>query len=177
MITRSEELDRGPEFGDDMHPLDELLEKLPSVDFAVLQHEFARHGRDYLMFTENNAAADAGRHKITFTHCVRADLQTRVEDAIWGKSWGNEFIDYEEWIKANEPDGYVWGTNWSLAYPGLRAIYDSPEAAAWSTRFGKPMFEITLETDRFVLRLIFHSILCEKISAQTDVVSKGVFPL
>jgi hypothetical protein len=48
-----------------------------------------------------------------------------------------------------EPDGYVWGTNWSVAYPGLRAVPDSAQAAEWSRRLGKQMFEATLATDRF----------------------------
>jgi len=42
---------------------------------------------------------------------VRADLQTRMPDEIWGKSWTDEFIDFEQWTEVNEPDGYVWGTN------------------------------------------------------------------
>jgi len=50
MIARNKELDRRPELGDDVHPLDELLERLPSVDFAVLQHQFAMDGRDYISF-------------------------------------------------------------------------------------------------------------------------------
>ena len=160
-----------------MHPLDELLERLPSVDFAVLQHEFAKHGRDYIVLIENNITSDPGQYQITFTHCVRADLQTRVGDKIWPQSWGDEFIDYDRWTSANEPSGYVWGTNWSLAYPGFRAVRDSVEATDWSRRFGKMMFEITLETDRFVLQLIFHSIRSHKISQRSDVVSKCIFPL
>jgi len=39
------------------------------------------------------------------------------------------------------------------------------------------MFEITLETDRFILRLIFQSIDLQKVNERTDVVSKCIFPL
>jgi len=39
------------------------------------------------------------------------------------------------------------------------------------------MFEITLETDRFFLRLIFHSIHSRKLSDRSQTISQAVFPL
>jgi hypothetical protein len=106
--------------------LDELLKWLPDVDFAVLGHRFASHVGDYILFIE---ALNQGQHEIAFSHCVRADCETGVMDEVWPKSWSDEFIDYERWTSAKEPDGYVWGTKWSLAYPGIRAIRDSCQAS------------------------------------------------
>lgn len=160
-----------------LHPLDELLNWLPEVDFAVLEHRFASHGRDYIVFIEDSSNANPGRHELVFTHCVRVDCETRVRDDVWPKSWSDEFTDYEKWIAAKEPDGYVWGTNWSLAYPGIRAIHNSAEAAEWSRRLGKQMFEVTLETDRFFLRLIFHSLHWRRIGEKTETISRVVIPL
>jgi hypothetical protein len=160
-----------------MNPLDELFKWLPAVDFAVLEHRFAMHGRDYIVFIEDCLGSDKGQHEIAFTHCVEAIYETLVGDGVWTKSWSDEFIDYEQWITAKQPDGYVWGTNWSLAYPGLRAVPDSAQAANWSRRLGKEMFEATLATDRFSLRLIFHSLRWRKISDKSETVSKVVIPL
>jgi hypothetical protein len=106
--------------------LDELLKWLPDVDFAVLGHRFASHVGDYILFIE---ALNQGQHEIAFSHCVRADCETGVMDEVWPKSWSDEFIDYERWTSAKEPDGYVWGTKCSLAYPGIRAIRDSSQAS------------------------------------------------
>lgn len=92
-------------------------------------------------------------------------------------SWTDEFTDYERWQDAGEPGGHVWGTNWSLAYPGLLAVRDSPVAAEWSRRLGKDMFEITLETNRFFLRLIFHSVRAQQINDNTDLISQVLIPL
>ena len=143
-----------------MNPVDELLEWLPEVDFAILEHHFARHGRDYIFFIEDCLGSNPGQHEVSFTHCVKADCETRVMDDVWPRSWADEFIDYERWTKANEPEGYVWGTNWSNAYPGIRAVRDSVKAAEWSRRLGKQMFEATMETDRFffTLDLSFYSL-------------------
>ena len=160
-----------------MHPLEELLQSLPEVDFAVLEHRFANHGRDYIVFIEDCLTSNKGQHEIVFTHCVRADCETRDADKVWPNSWSDEFTDYGKWVSAKEPDGYVWGTNWSLAYPGIRAIRDSAQAAEWSRRLGKPVFETTLETDRFFLRLIFHSIRSRKIDDRFDTVCHVVHPI
>ena len=160
-----------------MNPLDELLKWLPEVDFAVLEHRFALHGRDYSVFIEDCLSSNPGQHEIVFTHCVRADCETRVMDNVWPNSWSDEFTDYERWSGAKEPDGYVWGTNWSLAYPGIRAVRDSVEAAEWSRRLGKQMYEATLETDRFFLRLIFHSLHSRKTSEKCETISRAIIPL
>lgn len=62
--------------------------------------------------------SDPGAHELTFTHCVRLEYETRVRDDVWSRSWSDEFVDYQAWLDAGEPDGYVWGTDWSSAYPG-----------------------------------------------------------
>jgi hypothetical protein len=161
-----------------MHPLEKLrLERVPTLDFGVMQHHFAPHGRDYILIIENNITANPGRHELTFTHCVKAEVVTAVRDEVWAESWSDDFTDFERWTKVGEPNGYVWGNNWSLAYPGFEAVLDSVEAAEWSGKLGKEMFEFRLETDRFTLRIIFHSIHFRKISDDTSVVSAVVFPL
>jgi hypothetical protein len=160
-----------------MHPLDDLLKWLPEVDFAVLQHGLVSHGRDYVVFVEDCLSSNQDKQEIIFTHCVRVECETRVRNEVWPKSWSDEFTDYQRWTSAGEPDGYVWGTNWSLAYPGIQAIRDSATAAEWSTRLGKQMFEATLETDRFFLRLIFHSIRSQKINEKSETISRSIAPL
>jgi hypothetical protein len=161
-----------------VNPLEELFKWLPKADFAVLAHRFAKHGRDYILVVEDCLGGNPGQHEIVFTHCVKAECETRVTDKVLLKSWGDEFTDMERWTNAGEPDGYVWGTNWSLAYPGFRAIdVDSAQAAEWSRRLGKQMFETTLETDRFLLRLVFHSIHSQKISEKHETVSQVIHRL
>lgn len=120
---------------------------------------------------------DPGTHELFFTHCVQLDYETRVRDDVWPRSWSDEFIDYTTWKDTGEPDGYVWGTDWSNAYPGLTVVRDSRLAGRWSTRVSKELFEVTLETDRFFLRLIFHSIRTRKLSKNTGTISQVHFPL
>jgi hypothetical protein len=160
-----------------MHPADELLTWLSAVDFAVLKHGWPEHGRDYVVVVQDSLGGDPGTHMLIFTHCVQLDYVTRVPGELWRDSWSDEFLDYSAWERAGEPEGYVWGTNWSNAYPGLKAVKDSAPARAWSKSAGKPFHEITLETDRFFMRLVFHSIRTSKLSDDTETISRTILPL
>ncbi|QIL21083.1 hypothetical protein [Thermomonas sp. HDW16] len=154
-----------------------LLEWLPESDFGVMDHGFVPHGRDYYLLVECSMGQNQGRHQLQFTHIAELSYTTVVADDVWAKSWGEAFVDYQAWLDAGEPDGYVWGTCWSLAWPGIRAVEPSTKAIDWSARFGKSMYEAQIETDRFRINLVFHSLRSAKVSDETSTVSSVVIPL
>ena len=160
-----------------MHPLKEILEWLPELDFAVLAHGFAPHGRDYVFIIEDCLVHNQGQHELVFTHCMKFEYETRVSAELWPVSWTDEFLDYTKWQEAGEPDGYVWGTNWSNAYPGIEIIEDSSVATEWAKKIGKPMYEFAIETDRFFMRIVFHSIRHRKLNDDTSTISKVTIQL
>ena len=156
----------------------ETLEEYPLFDVAVLHHGFVSHLRDYELLTETDWIGDAaGRYRYLFTHCVVANSETRVRDEVWTKSWDDVFTHYERWLQAEEPDGFVWGTNWALAYPGWEYHADSEQARSWSERLGRKMHEVSIETNTYALRLIFHSVRIEKVSGDTDLIRQVLIPL
>jgi len=159
-----------------MHPARRLLDWLPEVDFALLAHGFLSHGRDYYWHVQDCLGSDPGVHEIVFSHCVQADCQTRVRDDVWPGSWDDVFTNYELWESSGEPNGYVWGSNWSLAYPGMTLVEGSTLAASWSGRIGRPFHEVVLETDRFLIRLIFHDVHHRKHSASIQTISEVIIP-
>jgi hypothetical protein len=155
------------------HPLREALnEWLPQVDFAVLSHGFAPHGRDYVFVLQAR-----GTYELVLSHVVELQYQTRVRDDVWPMSWDDTFLDYELWEAAGAPDGYVWGTNWSMAEADLTTPEEDPQADAWALRLAKPMFAFGLETDRFRLSLIFHSARYRKLSEDSSLVDRIIVPL
>jgi hypothetical protein len=159
------------------HPLTEVLKWLPECDFAVLDHGFAPYGRDYNLIIEHSGIHQPGRHRLLFTHVVELSVRSEVRDSVWSHSWEDVFTDYAAWEAAGAPDGYVWGCNWSLAYPGIEAVVPSSKAAMWTDRVQHPMHEITLTTDRFRIELVFHSLLTEKIDDRVDLISRVIIPL
>lgn len=161
-----------------MHPLEALFDAgLPEIDVGVMHHGFAEHGRDYILILEVSLSHQPGTYRLTFTHVVDLSIQTAVSPEIWKTSWSDDFIDYSRWEAAGEPEGYVFGTNWSMAYPGFTAIGDSPSAKEWARRLAQPMFAASLGTDRFELSLIFHEARLERISEAAPIVSQVIFPI
>ncbi|WP_339914808.1 hypothetical protein [uncultured Brevundimonas sp.] len=158
-----------------VHPLTALMaEWLPDCDFAVLNHGFVTHGRDYQLIIQDCISGRPGTHRLTFTHVVRADCQTALAPSGWSTSWDDVFLD---WERSKDMDGYIWGTNWSNAYPGITALNDDAEASDWGRQIGRPMYAATLETDRFKLRLIFHAVRSEKIDDDSSLIRQVIIPL
>jgi hypothetical protein len=160
----------------------ERIEGNPLLDVAVLSHGFAPHMRDYdilieAMWGEKEWGDAKGRYLCRFTYCPEAHVITSVGEESWIKSWEDTFADYAKWEKAGAPDGYVWGVCWSLAYPGMRYIENSDVAAKWSKLFRKLMHEAEIETNAFILRLVFHDFSIEKISDEVGVLDKVLIPL
>jgi hypothetical protein len=156
----------------------QTLDEFPIFDVAVLQHGFAPHGRDYLLVTETNwTEGRAGQYEYRFTHIVAQLLETRVRGDVWRRSWDEVFTDYGEWERAGHPDGYVWGTCWSLAYPGQTVTATSSRAKEWSRRVGHPMVEVSIETDRFLLTLVFHEVDVKKLNDQRGLIDRVTIPL
>lgn len=160
-----------------MHPLEALFEWFPSSDFGVMDHGFLPHGRDYIFIVETNLGNDPGQHKLQFTHVVDLCYATTVNDDLLAKSWGEEFVVFQGWVDAGEPEGYIWGTEWSMAWPGLKAIEPSVKCNDWSKRLNKSMYEAQIETERFRLNFVFHSLRHAKVSDDTSTVSRCVIPL
>ena len=154
------------------------LNELNFVDVGVFLHGFTQYMRDYFFAYEvGGATSHAGRYYCFFTHCVLARVETRVNHDTWRESWGDEFTDHQTWQEAGEPHGFVWGTNWSLAYPGLEYIRNSKLARDWSTKLQKEMHEVTVDTEAFSIQLIFHDIRIQKVTADVNVINKIIFPM
>lgn len=154
------------------NPLERLTaDWLPQYDFAVLHHGFLSHGRDYELVVQTYGR---GTDRIVLTHVVVANYETAVRPEAWAQSWDDVFLDYE---RAKDLGGYVWGTNWSLAYPGLSFPEDDPDVNKWSKVMGRQMHGASLKTDRLQLKFIFADVKTERLSGNTDPINKAIFPL
>jgi hypothetical protein len=160
------------------NPLTELLKgTLSEYDFGVLEHGFAPHGRDYRFLIQDSLCSDPGTYELTFTHVVDLRYETRVGEKVWPISWTDEFTDYARWKASGEPEGYVFGTEWSLAYPGITILPAGPEVEDWSKRLQRRMHSASVETDRFCISLVFSEARHRKISDEIGVVGQVLIPL
>lgn len=147
-------------------------------DVAILRHGFTDYVRDYQFEIESNLIKDLkGRFILTFKHCYDLTYKTLVKDDVIRKSWDDTFINFEVWKKNNKPDGFLWGTNWSLAYPGFEEIKNSVKATNWSDRLGKKMKEVKLETNSFTISLIYENWTLEKENDDNSLKNQVMIPL
>lgn len=154
------------------------LDELGFIDVGVFRHGFTPYRRDYFFEYEvGGPTSHAGRYLCFFTHCVIAHVETCMTYELWRASWGDEFIDHQAWQEAGEPEGFVWGSNWSLAYPGLEYIRDFKLAAKWSAKLGKEMHEVTIDMEALSIQLIFHDVRVQKLSSDVNVVNQVIFPM
>ncbi|HEX7555638.1 MAG TPA: hypothetical protein VF338_03360 [Leptolinea sp.] len=158
--------------------VEEKLKEIGLIDVALFKHGFMPYMRDYFLEYESGGIAPyAGLYLCLFTHCVVANLETRVGDEIWQNSWSDVYLDFDKWVEAGEPNGFVWGTNWSLTYPGLEYMKESNLATRWSIKLKKEMHEIIIQTESIQIQLIFHDVIVKKLSSDVTVIDKVIFPM
>ena len=141
-------------------------------DVAILRHGFTNYARDYQFYiAAYQWIGDLeGSYVLTFSHCYDLTYKTLVPDDVLKESWDDLFIDYKTWKKNNEPNGMVWGINWSLAFPGFKEVVNSDKAMDWSKRLDKPMKEVKLETTSFEISLTYENWKLEKISNEASTI-------
>lgn len=148
------------------------------IDVAILSHGFTPYKRDYFFHIETMWKDKfAGQYLVVFKHCYSLSYNTIANNEILKQSWNECFIDFEEYLKAGEPEGYVWGTNWSNAYPGFSNLKNSEKATKWTKELGKEMRELIVESEIFKINLIYHNWTIEKLNEKTDIVTQAFFPL
>jgi hypothetical protein len=158
----------------------EKLDALSFFDGAILGHGFTNYMRDYDILAEVDGADNkelAGRYRYRFTHCVQASYVTSLRDGTLRTSWSDVYTEYDHWKEDGAPDGFVWGVCWAGAYPGLTYVRDSEAAADWSDRLGRPMHEITVETNVYLLRLVFHDVVITKLGNEAPILDNVNIPV
>jgi hypothetical protein len=142
--------------------IQEVLERGQLFDGAIVRHGFTLYLRDYDIVAY---FGQGPQYLYRFSHCTFAEVITSVPDDVWQRSWDDTFIDYSEWVKSGEPNGYVWGICESIVYPGAKYIGESKLAQEWTTRFGKSMHEVIIKTNAHNFRLVFHDLSVRELKS------------
>jgi hypothetical protein len=147
-------------------------------DVVIIAHGFKPYKREYYFQIETDwDDPQGGQYLLTFTHCYELRYEIAADVKILLQSWDDVFIDYEEHRKAGEPEGYVYGTNWSLAYPGFSLDKGSENGKRWSEKLNKSMQEATLETEIFKMNFVFHDWKITKTGDSNQLIKKVFFRL
>lgn len=139
-----------------------------TLDQALLHHGFVDYMRDYELIIHATADPATGIEptelRYLFRHCVQANCTTTVPPNIWRDSLDDRLTNYDTGV---DLDGYVWGVNWQLLYPGATHITDSPTARQWTKTIGIDFHEVRVQTNAHDLTLIFSDLQVQERSAQS----------
>src|SRR5690349_7443233 len=99
------------------------MKALDLFDGALLFHSCTRYMRDYELIVENHVGpAERGTYSYLFRYCVEANFSTPLLGKHYRTSLDDRLIVYET---GKDLEGYVWGANWSLLYPGWELVSPS----------------------------------------------------
>ena len=148
------------------------------IDVAILTHGFVPYKRDYFFHIETMWKDNfAGQYIILFKHCYWMTYETIANEETLKQSWDDCFINFEDYLKNNEPEGYVWGTNWANAYPGFSVLQNSENATKWTKKLEKQMKELEVVSEIFKVNLIYNNWTIEKVNEKTNLITQAFFPL
>ncbi len=142
-----------------------ILEEWDFTDTPIMRHGFLPYNRDFEIVIAaprafiHEPASDETTH-YRFVGCVYARYESSVLPQAF--SLDDRLIDFAAWETSGNPEGFVWGVNWIDAWPGLKYIEDSPLAQQWSDTLGLTMHEVTIDTNTFVISLVFHDIVVSR---------------
>jgi hypothetical protein len=156
----------------------QLLKREDFFDAAVVRHGFTDYMRDYeIIVAARNGPPNTDVHKYQFIGCVEAHYQTKLNGAF-AQSLSDEFVysgpDYPD---KEDPDGFIWGVRFADAYPGMEYLETGERAEYWSGLMGRKMHEITVETNAYLLRLVFADVRYTFVGNEPEVVLSKDMPL
>jgi hypothetical protein len=157
--------------------LDELITTFDVFDNALIFHSYKDYMRDYELIVEVHVGpAPQGTYSYLFRYCVEADIRTSLSPHIYRESLDDRLIDHET---GKDLEGYVWGVKWSQMYPGgWKRNAASQRAATWSEHVGREFHEVVVETNAFLITLVFADLRIEQLSDRIDPgINKGYIPL
>ncbi len=145
-------------------------------DSAILRHGFTEYNRDYEFLVEIGGIS-GGQHRLIFSHVYELSYTSTINDATLKQSLDDDFIDYQQWQSRGEPDGFVWGVNYSIAYPGFSIKINSEKANVWSNKLCIAMYEIHVATEAFKVEFVCHNVQLTKLNNNQELISRLSSPL
>ncbi|GAA0385807.1 hypothetical protein, partial [Acrocarpospora corrugata] len=138
-------------------------------DQALLHHGFVDYMRDYQLVIYASADPRTGIAPTTlrylFRYCVQVNCVTTVPSGIWRESLDDRLTTYETGV---DLDGYVWGVNWQLLYPGGTLVANSPTARDWSAALGIDFHEVRFQTNAHDLTLVFSDLGIQELPSESQ---------
>ncbi len=149
--------------------LREVMKAFNLFDGVLLSHAYTRYMRDYELVVENHVGpTERGTYSYLFKYCVESNISTSLSGTTYRKLLDDRLIVYET---GKDLDGYVWGVNWSLLYPGWERVSPSENATNWEREIGIEFHEVSIQSTAYNITLVFSDLV---ITKRSDHISSGI---
>jgi hypothetical protein len=141
-------------------------------DVAILRHGFSEYNRDYDFVFEADSTDDSGQFLLRFKHVYELSYLTSLTTDTLKISTSDNFTDYKKWQETGDKEGFVWGVNYALAYPGFTILDNSFKADKWTKTLGFQMYNVILETETYKIDFVTSDFEIIKLNNDTDLINR-----
>lgn len=130
-----------------------MLQRLDLYDYDILHHGFLSTMRDYMLVV---APPSSGSPlTMVFEGCVEARYTSAIPPDAF--SMDDRLLELSR-FEASEIAGYfVWGVQFAVI-ESWQCADDTERALYWTDYYGLPMQECHIETNVYLLDLVFHQL-------------------
>lgn len=157
----------------------EILKREDFYDAAIMRHGFTDYMRDYeIIVGARNGPPNTDMHKYQFIGCVEAHYETKL-GRDFELSIQDDFVySGPDYPNKPDPDGFIWCVRFAETWAGgLKYIDHGERAKYWSKAIGRNMHEVTIETNAYLLRLVFADIRYAFLGHEPEVQFPKDYPL
>lgn len=134
----------------------EKLEKYNLYDQAILRHGMLECIRDYEVIGCITGIDFDIEVQFVFKGCINVDFKVKVAPEHY--SMDDRLLDIDRQDEADYPEGFIWGANYALNYPGWTLYQDSDELKSLEKAYNIKFYKIHFDTNAYHLTLIFHDL-------------------
>ncbi|MEU8544160.1 hypothetical protein AB0C52_29900 [Streptomyces sp. NPDC048717] len=144
--------------------LQQMLDQI--FDHAVVYHGYTTYMRDYevvVHVTSDSRTGIAPAHlRYLFRYCVEVRCETSLRPETWRVSLDDRLVDS---VTGDGLDGFVWGVEWQMLYPGARLLAEPEATRRWSKALGIDFHEACIESGAHKLTLLFSELQVSELPA------------
>ena len=143
----------------------EKLDQYDLFDQAIIRHGMLNNIRDYEVIGFIYGQEYEEEIQYIFKGCIKADFKVIVKPEHY--SMDDRLLDLSRQSESDYPNGFIWGVNYAVTYPGLTLTENSDELIQLEKTYGLKFNKIFIETNAYELTLIFHD-LDTRLLKRTD---------
>lgn len=134
----------------------EKLEEFDLFDQAITRHGMLECIRDYEVIGYLSGVDFESEVQFIFKGCIKVDYKVKVAPEHY--SMDDRLLDLDRQDEPDYPEGFIWGANFAVVYPGWTLKQDTDELKKLEKNYGLKFYEIYFDTNAYDLTIIFHEI-------------------